>query len=272
MRSPISATCDTGVMNLAGLNRASGVPGAAGMPGVPGAAGTTSTAEAAGVNGQRNATAGETVTPLAPDRYKIQFTMSAATHAKLREAQELIRHQIPNGDPAAVIDRALTLLVAHLKKATFGDSGRRARKPAATRQAAEQPQNRQGAHQFRDVAKAPQSSESKARKQRGSRADERPRRKRRSRYIPVAVRRTVWARDGGRCAFTTADGRRCDERSFLQFHHDIPHGDNGAATIENIQLRCRAHNFYEADLYFGPGTSAIRGRKPENRQRDGTGG
>jgi hypothetical protein len=26
----------------------------------------------------------------------------------------------------------------------------------------------------------------------------------------------------------------------------------GKATVDNIQLRCRAHNRYEADLFYGP--------------------
>ncbi|HEU4798177.1 MAG TPA: hypothetical protein VFT63_04565 [bacterium] len=38
------------------------------------------------------------VAPLAPERYKVQFTASAETHAKLLQAQELLRHQIPDGD------------------------------------------------------------------------------------------------------------------------------------------------------------------------------
>jgi hypothetical protein len=37
-----------------------------------------------------------------------------------------------------------------------------------------------------------------------------------------------------------------------------PHGDGGEPSIENIALRCRAHNHYEADVYYGPGTSAVR--------------
>lgn len=57
-----------------------------------------------------------TVTPLAPERYKIQVTVTAETHAKLRRAQDLLRHQVPNGDPAPILDRALTLLVANLGK------------------------------------------------------------------------------------------------------------------------------------------------------------
>jgi hypothetical protein len=54
--------------------------------------------------------------PLAPERYKVQFTVGRETFEKLRRAQDLLRHSIPNGDPAAVFDRALTLLLAELDR------------------------------------------------------------------------------------------------------------------------------------------------------------
>jgi 5-methylcytosine-specific restriction endonuclease McrA len=73
-----------------------------------------------------------------------------------------------------------------------------------------------------------------------------------SRHIPAEVKRKVWARDGGQCAFVAHNGRRCAERSFLEFHHVDPHAVGGKATMDNIELRCRAHNVYESDLYFGP--------------------
>ena len=38
----------------------------------------------------------------------------------------------------------------------------------------------------------------------------------------------------------------------LEFHHVIPFADGGATTSANLQLRCRAHNGYEAELFFGP--------------------
>jgi hypothetical protein len=72
----------------------------------------------------------------------------------------------------------------------------------------------------------------------------------RSRHIPAAVRREVWRRDAGRCAFTGPAGR-CGETGFLEFHHVQPYVDDGPATAENIELRCRAHNQYEAALLFG---------------------
>ena len=73
----------------------------------------------------------------------------------------------------------------------------------------------------------------------------------RSRHIPSAVKRTVWRRDAGQCAFAGVEGR-CAERGFLEFHHVVPYADHGAATIENIELRCRAHNRYHADEVFRP--------------------
>ena len=56
------------------------------------------------------------VAPLAPERYKIQFTASTATCDKLRRAQDLLRHEIRDGDPAAVFDRALDALLRELEK------------------------------------------------------------------------------------------------------------------------------------------------------------
>ena len=46
---------------------------------------------------------------------------------------------------------------------------------------------------------------------------------------------------------------RCSERGFLEFHHVLPYAAGGEATIENVELRCRAHNAHEAELFFGPG-------------------
>jgi len=71
-----------------------------------------------------------------------------------------------------------------------------------------------------------------------------------SRHIPAAVKREVWKRDSGRCAFVGTLGR-CTEEAFLEFHHVIPFAEGGAATTTNIELRCRAHNAYEAQQHFG---------------------
>jgi hypothetical protein len=80
-----------------------------------------------------------------------------------------------------------------------------------------------------------------------------------SRHIPASVRRDVWRRDGGQCAFLGRQGR-CTERAFLEFHHVRPYAAGGAAVAANIELRCRSHNLYEASLLMNM-ASSIRVRR-----------
>jgi 5-methylcytosine-specific restriction endonuclease McrA len=93
-----------------------------------------------------------------------------------------------------------------------------------------------------DVEKKKLAATTKPRPPRGSKSS--------SRDIPAHVRRAVWKRDEGRCAFAGNSGR-CTERRYLEWHHIQPHGHQGAATVDNISLRCRAHNVYESELVFG---------------------
>jgi hypothetical protein len=146
------------------------------------------------------------VTPLSAERYRLQLTMSRETHDRFRRAQALLRHAVPSGDAAEILDRALRLLVEELERTRFAETSR-------------------------PRAKAPPRPS--------------------SRHVPAAVRREVWRRDGGRCAFVGAEGR-CRETAFLEFHHVEPYAAGGPATVENIQVRCSAHNRYEAQLSFGP--------------------
>jgi hypothetical protein len=54
--------------------------------------------------------------PLSPRRYKLQVTIGQEARDKLAELQDLLSHQIPDGDPAAVIERALDALLTETKK------------------------------------------------------------------------------------------------------------------------------------------------------------
>ena len=152
------------------------------------------------------------VKPLAPEYYRVQFTASRETYDKLQQARDLLRHSIPNGDVAVVIDRALSLLLAELQRTKY----------AAT--------------------SAPRASMGASAK---------------GRCIAAAVKREVWRRDGGQCAFIGPAGR-CTERGFLEFHHVVPYADDGGKTATNIELRCRAHNRYEAERWFGAGEDLVR--------------
>ena len=146
---------------------------------------------------------GAEVKPLAPERYRIQFTVGPETYERLRRVQDLLRHSIPNGDPAAIVERALKLLLADLLKRKLATTDRPRASPV------QQPT---------------------------------------SRHISAAVKREVWRRDGGQCAFRGAQGR-CTETGFLEFHHVIPFAEGGETTTSNV--RCRAHNAYEAEQWFG---------------------
>jgi hypothetical protein len=72
------------------------------------------------------------IVPLAPERYKVQLTISRDAHDHLRRAQDLLRHVIPDGDPAAIVERALALLVADLER-TKSAAAKRSRPVAAPR-------------------------------------------------------------------------------------------------------------------------------------------
>jgi hypothetical protein len=158
------------------------------------------------------------IQPTAPERYRVQFTIGQETHAKLRRLQALLRREIPDGDPAAIFDRALTLLLERVEKRKLG--------------AAAKPRPRESIRPGTD---------------RSGRGPAAP-----SRDAPREVKRVVWRRDGGQCAYVAPGGRRCTERTFLEFHHVQPYAKQGPATVGNISLRCRRHNQYEGELIFGP--------------------
>jgi len=71
------------------------------------------------------------------------------------------------------------------------------------------------------------------------------------RYISAEVRRSVWKRDEARCAYVDARGQRCREQGGLEFHHQHPHARGGPPSIDNLTLRCRAHNDLAAEQDFG---------------------
>lgn len=204
------------------------------------------------------------VRALAPARYQVQVTVSAETHAKLRRAQDLLRHVIPNGDPAAVLDRALTVLLDQLERSKCAATS--APRPASP---AQRRQPRRAPSPDARPANAPQSSLEQARvpeRVNTSRSsvdhlqlpDRVPGREphRCSRTIPADIRRSVWARDGGQCTYVGASGR-CTERGFLEFHHRVPFAAGGEATVENVALLCRAHNAHEAGRDFPLAIEAV---------------
>ena len=150
------------------------------------------------------------VAPLSAHRYLLRVTIGAPTQAKLERARGLLRHAIPDGDLAAILDRALNVLVDQLERRKLG----RVARPSGAKPGAK------GA---------------------------------RGRHVPAAVKRVVWTRDQGQCAFMGSNGR-CGETAFLEYHHIVPYASGGPTAAGNLELRCRAHNAYEAALRFSKPT------------------
>ena len=59
------------------------------------------------------------IEPLSAARYKVQLTASAELKHKLELARDLLRHAIPSGDLAALIERALDVLLEQTMKRRF---------------------------------------------------------------------------------------------------------------------------------------------------------
>lgn len=82
-------------------------------------------------------------------------------------------------------------------------------------------------------------------------APTRPRNDNPSRHVPAAIRRAVWKRDGGRCTYASAEGRRCNAKEFIEFDHAEAWVRTHSHSIDGITLRCRAHNQQRARQDFG---------------------
>lgn len=165
--------------------------------------------------------------PIAPARYKVEFTASAELHDKLCRARALLRHKVPDGDLGDVIDEAVTQLLGKLEARRFGKTETPKKTLADTDTSAS------------------------------------------SRHIPAAIKRAVYERDGGQCAFVDQRGRRCSctDPGKLEYHHVTPYAMGGDHRPESVALRCRTHNQHQAELDFGA-EKMERERRGASRARE----
>jgi len=190
------------------------------------------------------------VAQLSQGRYRVQVTIGADSYRKLRRAQDLLRHVVPNGDLEKVFDRAIALLLAELEKTRLGATAR----PRLPRLAGE----RAPAKRVVEKPNAAGGADNGSKELPHGKEPERPRsvkgdmaKRGRSRHIAAAVKREVVQRDGARCTFVGLDGNRCRETSLLQFHHRVPFAEGGPTTAANLCLSCKSHNAHEAERWFG---------------------
>jgi hypothetical protein len=80
------------------------------------------------------------LTPLSPQRYKLQLTISSETLEKLRRAKDMLGHRVRAGDDDAILNRALTVLIDKLAREKYAQTDKprpgRPRNPRARRPSA----------------------------------------------------------------------------------------------------------------------------------------
>jgi hypothetical protein len=199
------------------------------------------------------------LTPLSAQRYKLQLTVSLEVRDKLRQAQDLLRPKVPDGDLGVVFERALDVLLKELRRKQYAETAS-PRPPRAEGAVSEAQAGHPGLGS--DRASDDESSGGSVSKKR-------------SRYIPRHVRREVARRDGFQCTYVDPQtGRRCPQRGGLQFHHRDPFAKGGATTAANVCLACSAHNGAAAVGDYGAAHMARRiaeARRARERRRAGGG-
>jgi hypothetical protein len=170
------------------------------------------------------------IVPLSATRARVEFTASTSFCEKLTRAQDLCSHSVPSGAFGPLLERALDVLIAQELKRRDGAS-------------------RSTAARDSEVARGERTLTEG------------------SRHIPVAVARAVRARDGERCTYEDALGRRCEERRFLTLEHRHPYALGGEPSVENLCVLCQAHNSYAAVNVFGEGYIAARRAAAKGRAR-----
>ena len=168
------------------------------------------------------------VEPLSSARYRIQLNASPQLKAKLEQARDLLSHSNPSGDLAAVIERALDLLLERTLKRRFAQTKRPRPSCSANRKVGS---NAEG---------NPEVVHGDTQQRRTGR-----------RHIANATKREIAARDGLRCTFVGSDGQRCGATQFTQIHHQEPWARHGDDSPTNLRILCASHNRLLAEQDFG---------------------
>ncbi|ABS25656.1 HNH endonuclease [Anaeromyxobacter sp. Fw109-5] len=146
--------------------------------------------------------------------WSLRVTIDRACKEDLETLTALLSHKFPDGDLAGVLREAIRCAIEK--------------------------------HGRRKGAVAPQRQRGTDREPRPSAESAAP-----TSTIPAIVRREVWKRDGGRCAWVAPDGRRCNSRWQLELDHIHPQALGGPSTVENLRVACKSHNLLHAEQTYG---------------------
>jgi 5-methylcytosine-specific restriction endonuclease McrA len=167
-----------------------------------------------------------------PQRYKVQFEASEEYVELVERAKALLSHKTPRADLSELHLRAMrTLESEHESQAKLEHE-------SEVRHESE-PKPESG-YDFQPAHEPQPERES---------SPQHPRQ--RGRHVPAAIRRAVFERDAGRCTYASDSGERCRETALLELHHTLAFARGGVHRLDNVTLRCRAHNTLAAELDFG---------------------
>ncbi len=173
--------------------------------------------------------------PVSADTYSLRATVDSAFKKELDELKGLLAHKFPDGDLGAVLREAVQCaLEKHGKRKGAVEPSRTRKSPP--------PRERGAGEKARPPSREP---------------------------IPAAVRREVWKRDAGQCAWQSHDGHRCASTWKLELDHIVPAALGGPSTLDNLRLCCRTHNQLHADQTFGRAHMELFRREP-HRTGEGT--
>jgi len=79
--------------------------------------------------------------------------------------------------------------------------------------------------------------------------------KQKRKAISVSVRKGLFQKAQNQCEFTSAEGKRCQSRHFLEIDHQLPIALGGGNEAENLRVLCRSHNQLSAKKWGVTGKS-----------------
>ena len=197
----------------------------------------------------------EKIRSLSPSRSEIKFTVDEATLEKLQQLKDLI------GNPSLekIFDQALDALLLIEKKkrgVIHAKSEMIQTKDEVTKTKSKMPNTKGEVPNIKGAV--PEEKPTGAGTMHGQPADpallkNRTEAQLNSRFIPIDLKRFVFARSKGQCEFVDPRTKtRCDSRFLLQIDHQVPLALGGKTEASNLRHLCSAHNLrmaMQAGLY-----------------------
>jgi 5-methylcytosine-specific restriction endonuclease McrA len=209
-------------------------------------------------------TPAEKLRPLPEQKTLVQFVARAELMGKLEELKNLLAHKNFEGRMDVLIDQLADIALNELKpisesmpasrskptsesKAASVSKSATSSKPASACQVTTDSKSAAQTPAAGMISNTSLSAETDIKSvQSNQKRDQ----LKRSRYIPVKIRTQVLMRDQQNgCTYKDPKtGRTCGSRHGLQFDHIMPFSWGGEHSVDNLTLRCGAHNRFRAEL------------------------